>query len=110
MIRPALVLLLVAASTWAQAPSAAKSGQDARDLRGIWQAKTNAYRNLKAERGVIVDPVNGKIPYRAEAPSIADPNFQARASTDPLLVRFQPGVPVRHYCLNRFRSSSTRIA
>ena len=40
-----------------------------------------------------MDPANGKIPYRAEARSIADRNFQARATTDPLLVCFQPGVP-----------------
>jgi len=93
MIRPALALLLFAASAWAQAPSAAKSVKDAHDLRGIWQAKGNAYRNLEAEKGVIVDPANGKIPYRAEARSVADRNFQARATTDPLLVCFQPGVP-----------------
>ena len=65
MIRPALALLLVTASAWAQAPSAAKSVKDAHDLRGIWQAKGNAYRNLEAEKGAIVDPANGKIPYRA---------------------------------------------
>jgi len=85
MIR-ALVLLLVTVAAWAQAPSA-------HDLRGIWQAKGNAYRNLEAEKGVIVDPATGKIPYRAEARGAADRNFQARATTDPLLVCFQPGVP-----------------
>ncbi len=97
MIRPALALLLATAPAWAQAPSAAKSAaksvNDAPDLRGIWQAKGNAYRNLEAEKGVIVDPANGKIPYRAEARSTADRDFQARATTDPLLVCFQPGVP-----------------
>ena len=93
MIRPALALLLVTASAWAQGRSAAKSVKDAHDLRGIWQAKGDAYRNLEAEKGVIVDPANGKIPYRAEARSVADRNFQVRATTDPLLVCFQPGVP-----------------
>jgi hypothetical protein len=93
MIRAALALLLLTASAWAQAPSPGKSAKDAHDLRGIWQAKGNAYWNLEAEKGVIVDPVNGKIPYRAEARSIADRNFQARTTTDPLLVCFQPGVP-----------------
>lgn len=93
MTRPAFVLLLIVATAWAQAPSAAKSAKDAHDLRGIWQARGNAYRNLEAEKGVIVDPTNGKIPYRAEARSTADRNFQARATTDPLLVCFQPGVP-----------------
>jgi len=97
MIRAALVLLVFTASAWAQAPSAAKSAaqsvNDATDLRGHWQAKGNAYRNLETEKGVIVDPANGKIPYRAEARSTADRNFQARTTTDPLLVCFQPGVP-----------------
>ena len=92
MTRAALVLLLCMASAWAQAP-AAKPAKGAPDLRGIWQAKGNAYRNLEAEKGVLVDPANGKIPYRAEARSTVDRNFQARATTDPLLVCFQPGVP-----------------
>jgi hypothetical protein len=93
MIRPVLALLLFTAPAWAQAPSVAKSAEDAHDLRGIWQAKGNAYRNLEAEKGVIVDPASGKIPFRAEARSTADRNFQARATTDPLLMCFQPGVP-----------------
>jgi len=93
MIRSALALLLLTASVWAQASSAAKSAKDPPDLRGIWQAKGTAYRNLEAERGVIVDPANGKIPYRAEARSIVDRNYQARTTTDPVLVCFQPGVP-----------------
>ena len=93
MTRPALALLLIAVPAWAQVPSAVKSVKDAHDLRGIWQAKTNAYGNLEAEKGVIVDPVNGKIPYRPETRSTVDRNFQTRATTDPLLVCFQPGVP-----------------
>ena len=97
MTRATLALLLFIAPAWAQAPSAAKSAaksvNDAHNLRGIWQAKGNAYRNLEAEKGVIVDPANGKIPYRAEARGTADRNFKARATTDPLLVCFQPGVP-----------------
>jgi hypothetical protein len=93
MMRAALALLVFIAPAWAQAPSAANSVKDAHDLRGIWQAKGNAYRNLEAEKGVIVDPANGKIPYRAEARGTVDRNVQARATTDPLLACFQPGVP-----------------
>jgi hypothetical protein len=90
-----LALLIFTAFAWSQAPSAAKSVsvKDAHDLRGIWQAKGNAYRNLEVEKGVIVDPTSGKIPYRAETRSTADRNFQARTGADPLLVCFQPGVP-----------------
>ena len=93
MIRPVLTLLLVTMPVWAQAQSAAKSPKDAHDLRGIWQAIGNAYRNLEAEESVIVDPANRKIPYRAEARTTVERNFRARATTDPLLGCFQPGVP-----------------
>ena len=93
MIRPALAVLLITAPVWAQAPSATKSAQDAHDLRGIWQAKGNSYRNLEAEKGAIVDPTSGKIPYRPEFRNTVDRNFRVRAITDPLLACFQPGVP-----------------
>jgi hypothetical protein len=93
MIRPALALLLFTAPAWTQAPAATKSAEDVHDLRGIWQAKGDAYRNLEAAKGVIVDPANGKIPFRAEVRGTADRNFQARATTDPLLMCFQPGIP-----------------
>jgi hypothetical protein len=93
MRRAALALVVFTALAWAQAPSTAKSAKDTHDLRGIWQAKGNAYRNLEAGKGVIVDPANGKIPYRPEARSTVDRNVQARATTDPLIVCFQPGVP-----------------
>jgi len=67
--------------------------KDARNLRGIWQAKGTAYRNLEGERGIITDPPNGKIPYRAEARSIVEKNRRERATADPLLACFQPGIP-----------------
>jgi hypothetical protein len=96
MMRATLLVLVLITSAWAQAPaakSAAKSDNNAHDLRGIWQAKGNAYRNLEGEKGVIVDPAGGKIPYRTEARTTADRNFQARATADPVLACFQPGVP-----------------
>jgi hypothetical protein len=42
---------------------------------------------------VVVDPSDGKIPYRAESRKSRDGNFRERAKTDPLLACFQPGVP-----------------
>ena len=66
---------------------------EARDLRGIWQAKGNAYRNLETEKGAMVNPASGKIPYRVEARSKVDRSFKERATKDPLLACFQPGVP-----------------
>jgi hypothetical protein len=66
---------------------------DPRDLRGIWQAKGTAYRDLESAKGVIVDPSNGKIPYRTDARPIAERNKGERATADPLLACFQPAVP-----------------
>jgi hypothetical protein len=94
MIRTALVWILFAGSAWAQTQSP--------DLRGIWQATGSAYQNLEgiaAQPGrpftgsVVVDPSNGKIPYRADSRKSADRNFRERAKADPLLTCFQPGLP-----------------
>lgn len=63
------------------------------DLRGIWQAQGTAFRNLESIKGVITDPANGKIPYRAAARATVEQNQRERASADPLLSCFQPGVP-----------------
>jgi hypothetical protein len=94
MIRTALVWILFACAAWAQSP--------APDLRGIWQATGAAYQNLEGSAGqggrpstksVVVDPPNGKIPYRADSRKSADRNSRERAKADPLLACFQPGVP-----------------
>jgi hypothetical protein len=88
-MRRALVLsIFVAVAAWAQGPAI-----DPQDLRGIWQAKGNAHRNLEAESGVIVDPASGKIPYRAALRATVEKNNRERATADPLLSCFQPGVP-----------------
>jgi len=63
-----------------------------RDLRGIWQAQGTAFRDLEA-KGVITDPANGKIPYRADAKATVQRNQKERATADPLLGCFQPSVP-----------------
>jgi len=94
MIRAALIWVLLAGTAWAQGES--------RDLRGIWQATGYASRNLEgspaqqgrpAAKTVVVDPSNGKIPYRAEARKSADRNSKERETSDPLLSCFQPGIP-----------------
>lgn len=85
MIRVSFVALVFAGLSWAQA--------DSHDLRGIWQATGTAYRNLEAEKGVVIDPSSGKIPYRAAARATVDRNFKERTSTDPVLACFQPGLP-----------------
>jgi hypothetical protein len=94
MIRTVLASILFAGSAWAQTQQP--------DLRGIWQATGSAYQNLEgsaAQPGrpstgrVVVDPSNGKIPYRADSRKSADRNFRERAKADPLLTCFQPGLP-----------------
>jgi len=80
---------LLAVTAWAQS----SQPNDARNLRGIWQAKGTAYRNLEGEKGIISDPPGGKIPYRADARSTVERNQRERANADPLLACFQPGIP-----------------
>jgi len=66
------------------------------DFRGIWQARTTAYLNIEGGSGaksVVVDPPDGKIPYRPDALKQRDKNFQNRASGDPAKNCFQAGVP-----------------
>jgi hypothetical protein len=62
------------------------------DLRGLWKAEGNAYRDLETA-GVIFDPPSHKIPYRPEAQIRVAENFRQRASADPDGRCFQPGVP-----------------
>ncbi|MEO5922314.1 MAG: hypothetical protein ABIR70_00650 [Bryobacteraceae bacterium] len=71
-----LVLMCACPALWAQA--------ETHDIRGIWQA---------AGTHSIVDPKGGKIPYRAGARATADSNARQRATADPLLSCFQPGLP-----------------
>jgi hypothetical protein len=76
----------MAATAWAQQT-------DPRDLRGIWQAKGSAYRDIETVKGVIVDPSNAKIPYRPDAQPTVERNKRERATADTLLACFQPGIP-----------------
>ncbi len=67
------------------------------DLRGIWQVRKPAETNLEAPKSVIVDPPNGKIPYRPDAIAKRQENFKNRATADPKNMCFQPGVPRAAY-------------
>jgi hypothetical protein len=76
------------------------------DFRGIWQARGTAYVNLEGHAGengiaasasAIVDPPDGKIPYRQEALARRDENYRARATADPSLKCYQAGVPRATY-------------
>ncbi len=89
---------------------------DASDLRGIWQAEVNANVNLEghpeqagvpAAKSVIVSPLNGRIPYKADALSRRQQNFEKRAEADPQTRCFQPGVPRATYMAEPFQIFQT---
>ena len=92
----ALVTVLAAASGHGLAQSAG------RDLRGIWMAENHVDASLERAH-VIVDPPDGKIPYRPEAAAKQRENFANRASADPETRCFQPGVPRAAYLRSPFQ-------
>ncbi len=76
------------------------------DFRGIWRAQGTAYVNLEGHPGgngvaastsLIVDPPDGKIPYRSDALAKRDENYRMRATADPSLKCYQAGVPRANY-------------
>jgi len=76
------------------------------DFRGIWQARDTAYVNIEghpAERGIaasrsiIIDPPDGKIPYKPEALAQRQANYKTRATDDPSLKCYQASVPRATY-------------
>jgi hypothetical protein len=76
------------------------------DFRGIWQAQGTAYVNLEghpggkgiaASKSAVVDPPDGKIPYRPDALAKRDENYRTRTTADPSLKCFQAGVPRATY-------------
>jgi hypothetical protein len=93
---------LLTQSAWAQAYKAPRAGDGHADLQGIWQARNTAYGsleahgaswNIRAGASVIVDPADGRIPYKPEMLAKRDANFKARATADPVNKCFLPGVP-----------------
>src|SRR5437016_9558491 len=76
------------------------------DLSGIWQARNTAYVSVEphtaslgmpAGTGVIVDPADGKIPYRPEALAQRQKNFAQRATLDGVGKCYMAGVPRMMY-------------
>ena len=76
------------------------------DFRGIWQVHDTAYVNIEghpagkgiaASKSIIVDPSDGKIPYKTEALRQRQENYRTRATADPSLRCYQAGVPRATY-------------
>ena len=101
----ALAFAAVAAAQTSFVPSRLWDGKTP-DFRGIWQVRDSAYVNIEghpaekgipASRGIIVDPRDGKIPYKRDALSRRQENFRTRATADPSLKCYQAGVPRATY-------------
>lgn len=76
------------------------------DFRGIWQVHNTAYVNIEghpagkgiaASKSIIVEPSDGKIPYKPEALRQRQENYRTRATADPSLKCYQAGVPRATY-------------
>jgi hypothetical protein len=76
------------------------------DLQGVWQVRNTANWDLQdhpgalglpAGFGVVVDPKDGVIPYRAEARARKTANFAARETADPMQKCYLAGVPRTMY-------------
>src|SRR5665213_3342155 len=66
------------------------------DLNGIWQVRGNVDANLEGKvrgRNIIVDPPDGRIPYKPEALAHSRENNRNRATADPVNKCLMPGVP-----------------
>jgi hypothetical protein len=76
----------------AAAAAAAQSAEP--DLRGIWQAHNSANASLE-KAGVIVDPKDGRIPFRE--------GLSPQTGSDPQSRCFQPGLPRATYVPEPFQ-------
>ncbi|PWU09007.1 MAG: hypothetical protein C5B51_06835 [Terriglobia bacterium] len=94
--------MVLSASAQTKSYRAPRTPDGKPDLQGIWEARSTAYGNLEAHsaslglragESVIVDPSDGKIPYRPEAVEKQQQNFKNRAAADPMNHCFLPGVP-----------------
>jgi hypothetical protein len=54
-------------------------------------------KGIAAARSLVVDPPNGKIPYKPEALARRQENYKNRATADPSLKCYQAGVPRATY-------------
>ena len=110
----ALAAILGSAATATAAGYAPRQLWDGKtpDLRGIWQARDTAWLNIEghaavdgvaAASSIVVDPADGKIPYRPEALATRDKNFANRLRLDPHGRCLQAGVPRATYLPSPFQ-------
>ena len=66
------------------------------DLNGIWEVQGKVDADLEGKingKNIIVDPADGKIPYKPDARAQKKANAATRATADPLSKCWMPGVP-----------------
>jgi len=112
MVAAGLLAMLAAAAAaqTANSPASFSPGRlsDGKtpDFRGIWQVRDTAFANIEghaAEKGIaaskslVVDPPDGKIPYKPDSLAKRQMNARARATADPSLKCYQAGVPRATY-------------
>jgi hypothetical protein len=76
------------------------------DFNGIWEVRGKIDENLEAKlngRNVIVDPADGKIPYKPEALAKKKELYSKRATANTLNKCWMPGVPRLMYIPHPFR-------
>src|ERR1044071_2203550 len=98
-----IAAVALSTTTGAQAPARRPP-----DLQGVWRAWNLAKYDLEdhgakpgipAGRGFVVDPADGKIPYKPEMLAKRQKNYQGTlnpdplVNTDPLAKCYLPGVP-----------------
>lgn len=98
----AIVLATQAVAVGQGAYKAPRNQDGHADLQGVWMARNTAYGsleahgaswNIRAGNSVVVDPADGKIPYKPEALKQREENFKNRATLDPVNKCYIPGVP-----------------
>lgn len=81
------------------------------DFTGIWQGPAIVDQDLEAAKigggSVIVDPLDGKIPYLPSARAQRTQNFQNRAQADPVGKCYMPGTPRLMYMPDPFFIAAT---
>jgi hypothetical protein len=116
--RTTLWFAVLASVCAAQAPAAAQSKSSPKfyepprltdgkpDFNGIWEVRARVDADLEGKIGnkrIIVDPPDGKIPYKPEALARKKDNAQKRPAADPMSKCFMPGVPRLMYVAYPFQ-------
>ena len=98
----ALLAFLLPAAAQQKTYRAPRTPDGKPDLQGIWEAHSTAAGDIEAHsaalgmragESVIVDPPDGRIPYKPGARDKQKANFANRATADPISRCFLPGVP-----------------